>query len=130
MRSYVLICGLLLSNCLDRTAPVTAVGACAGVLQPKAWLNIRGAGAKKAFRNLTREGKARGMLAFVGDEPVGCCSFGPRLDFPVLQSIEAYKRDDTGNVWSINRRAEAFGEAATVRIIPLPKSVLKLLCVF
>jgi len=67
----------------------------------KAWLNIRGAGAKRAFRNLIEEGKARGMLAFVGDEPMGWCSFGPRLDFPVLQSIEAYRRDDIGNVWSI-----------------------------
>jgi len=41
------------------------------------------------------------MLAFVGDEPVGWCSFGPRLDFPVLQSVEAYKRGDIGNVLSI-----------------------------
>jgi len=27
-------CGLLLCNCLDRTAPAAAAGVCAGVLQP------------------------------------------------------------------------------------------------
>jgi len=63
---------------------------------------IKGDGAKKVFRNLVRRGKAHGMLAFVDDEPVGWCSFGPRQDFPSLEKTRAYKRSDTSGVWSVN----------------------------
>jgi len=83
-------------------------GACAGCWcmcwraeSYKAWMEMRGARAKKAFNNLVQGGKAHGMLAFAENEPVGWCSFGPRQDFPVLEQLEAYKRNDTKNVWSI-----------------------------
>jgi GNAT superfamily N-acetyltransferase len=62
---------------------------------------IKGEGAKKAFRRLVKSGKAHGVLAFVNDEPVGWCSFGPRRDFPSLETVKAYRRDDTVGVWSI-----------------------------
>ena len=67
----------------------------------KIWNEIKGDGAKKAFKNLIKNGKAHGILAFAGDEPVGWCSLGPRRDFPSLESVRAYKRDDIGDVWSI-----------------------------
>jgi len=67
----------------------------------KAWNQMRGALAKKAFKNLVQKSKAHGVLAFAGDEPEGWCSFGPRPDFPVLETVRAYKRDDTTDVWSI-----------------------------
>jgi len=67
----------------------------------KDWIKIRGARAKEAFKNLIQKGKAHGMLAFNEGEPIGWCSFGPRLDFPVLASVQAYKRDDIDDVWSI-----------------------------
>jgi len=67
----------------------------------KVWNEIKGDGAKKIFKTLIRNGKAHGVLAFAGDEPVGWCSFGPRRDFPSLESVRAYKRDDTEDVWSI-----------------------------
>jgi len=83
-------------------------GACAGCWcmwwraeSRKAWNQMRGAQAKKAFKNLVQKSKAHGILAFAGDEPVGWCSFGPRPDFPVLETVRAYTRDDTTNVWSI-----------------------------
>jgi len=66
------------------------------------WKQFKGARAKETFKNLVQVGKAHGILAFVGDEPVGWCSFGPRQDFPSLEKVRAYKRDDTANVWSIN----------------------------
>jgi GNAT superfamily N-acetyltransferase len=66
-----------------------------------AWRKIKGARAKEVFKNLVQNGKAHGILAFAGEEPIGWCSFGPRQDFPVLESIEAYKRSDTSGVWSI-----------------------------
>jgi len=67
----------------------------------KVWNQIKGAEAKKAFKNLVQKGKAHGILAFVGEEPVGWCSFGPRSDFPSLESVRVYNRSDIGDVWSI-----------------------------
>lgn len=51
--------------------------------------------------DLVQKGKAKGVLAFTQSEPIGWCSFGPRTDFPVLQRIKAYARDDVNDVWSI-----------------------------
>ena len=66
-----------------------------------AWCKIKGDGAKKAFMNLVQKGKAKGVLAFAQNEPIGWCSFGPRTDFPVLQRSKAYARDDVSDIWSI-----------------------------
>jgi len=83
-------------------------GACSGcwcmwwrVESRKVWNSIRGSRAKEAFKNLIQQAKAHGVLAFAENEPVGWCSFGPRRDFPSLESEQAYKRDDASNVWSI-----------------------------
>jgi GNAT superfamily N-acetyltransferase len=83
-------------------------GACGGcwcmwwrVESQKNWKEFRGAGAKEAFKNLIQKGKAHGMLAFAGNEPIGWGSFGPRIDFPCLARIRAYKRDDISDVWSV-----------------------------
>lgn len=69
---------------------------------PEPWKEFKGVRAKETFNNLVQVGKAHGMLAFAGDEPVGWCSFGPRQDFPCLEKVRAYKRNDTADVWSIN----------------------------
>jgi GNAT superfamily N-acetyltransferase len=68
----------------------------------KPWNEIKGAPAKQMFKNLIQKGKAHGMLAFAENEPVGWCSFGPRLDFPRLGKVRAYERNDIDNVWSVN----------------------------
>jgi len=67
----------------------------------KAWNAIRGAQARKALKRLVENGKAHGVLAFVETEPVGWCSFGPRPDFPSLERVRAYKRDDASDAWSV-----------------------------
>jgi GNAT superfamily N-acetyltransferase len=83
-------------------------GACGGcwcmwwrVESQKNWKEFRGDKAKETFKSLIQKGKAHGMLAFSGDEPVGWCSFGPRIDFPCLARVRAYKRDDISDVWSV-----------------------------
>jgi len=83
-------------------------GACAGCWcmcwraeSYKAWMEMRGTRAREAFRNLVQKSKAHGVLAFAENEPVGWCSFGPRSHFPVLAQLNAYKRSDTKDVWSI-----------------------------
>lgn len=84
-------------------------GACGGCWcmwwraeRDKSWNEIKGAPAKGMFKNLIQESKAHGMLAFAENEPVGWCSFGPRKDFPGLEKVRAYNRNDATDVWSIN----------------------------
>jgi len=83
-------------------------GACGGCwcmwwrAETRNWNEVKGAPAKKMFKNLIQKSKAHGMLAFAGEEPVGWCSFGPRQDFPGLERVRAYKRSDISDVWSIN----------------------------
>lgn len=83
-------------------------GACAGCWcmwwrfeLGKPWNQVQGEPNRKAMKKLVQSGKALGVLAFSGDEPVGWCSFGPRLDFPRLNRVKAYERDDIGDVWSV-----------------------------
>jgi GNAT superfamily N-acetyltransferase len=66
------------------------------------WEETKGAVAKRSFRQLVESGRARGVLAFIDGEPVGWCALGPRPDFPRLETVRAYRRDDAANVWSIN----------------------------
>jgi GNAT superfamily N-acetyltransferase len=66
------------------------------------WDRTKGAPARAAFRRLVASGKAHGILAFAGDEPVGWCAYGPRRDFPRLDRVRAYRREDAGEAWSIN----------------------------
>ena len=63
----------------------------------------RGAPAKRAFTKLVEARRARGVLAFAGDRPVGWCAFGPREDFPRVSTVRAYKGTEIPpGLWSIN----------------------------
>jgi len=69
-------------------------GACAGcwcmwwrVELGQQWNQLQGAHNKRTMRSLVQKGKALGVLAFADDEPVGWCSFGPRLSFPRLSRV-------------------------------------------
>ncbi len=67
------------------------------------WDRTRGAPAKRAFKKLVASGRAHGVLAFIGDAPVGWCAFGPREDFPRVSTVRAYKDTETPpGLWSIN----------------------------
>jgi GNAT superfamily N-acetyltransferase len=68
----------------------------------KSWKNIQGTRAKRAFKRLVIGGRARGVLAFWDDQPVGWCAFGPRADFPKIERARAFQRRDVAGVWSIN----------------------------
>jgi GNAT superfamily N-acetyltransferase len=68
----------------------------------KLWDETKGAKAKKMMKGLIKSGKVNGILAYEGSRPVGWCSFGPRADFPHLERVKAYKRDDTEGVWCVN----------------------------
>ena len=68
----------------------------------KLWEETKGQRAKARMKKLVASGKASGIIAFDGKKPVGWCSFGPRTDFPRIETVKAYRRDDTANVWCIN----------------------------
>lgn len=65
------------------------------------WNKIKGPTAKARFKKLVTSGKAHGVLAFVGGEPVGWCSFDKRRDYPKLDRAPSLKCEDADQVWSV-----------------------------
>jgi len=65
------------------------------------WDDFKGAPAKAAFRKLVQSRKAKGVLAFEGDTPVGWCSYGPRVEFAKLNRAPSLACDDAERVWSL-----------------------------
>jgi predicted GNAT family acetyltransferase len=67
----------------------------------KTWEQAKGEPNRRAFRKLVQTGRAKGCLAFVGDEPVGWCSVAPRADFPRLTRVKALQTDWDEGTWSV-----------------------------
>jgi GNAT superfamily N-acetyltransferase len=67
----------------------------------KSWHEAKGAKNRQRFRRLVQTGKVHAVLAFVGKDPVGWCSFGPRSTFPRLERVRALQRDSSDTTWSI-----------------------------
>jgi GNAT superfamily N-acetyltransferase len=65
------------------------------------WDDLKGAPAKRRFKSLVAAGRARGAIAFAGQEPVGWIAFGPRRDFPRLDRARTLACPDAGNVWAL-----------------------------
>src|SRR5262245_61112649 len=61
----------------------------------------KGNGNRRAFRRLVTGGAAHGVIAYSGGEPVGWCSYGPRLSFPRLAGSKILAPLDDAPVWSI-----------------------------
>jgi GNAT superfamily N-acetyltransferase len=83
-------------------------GACGGcwcmywrIRKGEAWEKVKGPPAKARFREGVETGSVRAVLAFDGDEPVGWCTYGPRLDFPRLERARSLACADAGHVWSL-----------------------------
>ena len=62
---------------------------------------VQGEPNRLAMKDLVFQGKAFGILAYVGRKPVGWCSFGPREHYPRLGRTKAYRREDTIPAWSV-----------------------------
>ncbi len=61
----------------------------------------RGDGNRELFREVVGRGKPVGLLAYVGDEPVGWIAFAPREEYPRLNNFRDYKPLDDQPVWAI-----------------------------
>jgi GNAT superfamily N-acetyltransferase len=85
-----------------------ATGACGGcwcmywrIKNDEKWDDIKGKTAKTRLKKQIVAGSLHAILAFDGDDPVGWCTFGPRLDFPRLERARTLRCDDAARVWSI-----------------------------
>jgi GNAT superfamily N-acetyltransferase len=83
-------------------------GACAGcwcmfwrLEKGERFEDIKGKTARQRMRAMVLSGKALGMLAFDGAQPVGWLSYGPRRDYPKLDRAPSLACDDADRVWSL-----------------------------
>jgi len=68
----------------------------------RTWDAAKGEPNRAAFRELVNAGEASGVLAFVGDEPVGWCAIGPRANYPRVDRSRALVRPWSSATWSLN----------------------------
>lgn len=61
----------------------------------------KGAGNRAAMKRLVDAGEEPGLLAYVGDEPVGWCALAPRERFVRLTTSRVLKPVDDEPVWSV-----------------------------
>jgi GNAT superfamily N-acetyltransferase len=61
----------------------------------------QGIGNRRALQRLVKAGKAHGLIAYDGSEPVGWLSLGPRDHFPRLSGSRILSPVDEQPVWSV-----------------------------
>jgi GNAT superfamily N-acetyltransferase len=73
---------------------------------------------ERATRSTARDGRAPGLIAYRGNEPVGWVSLGPREDYERIERSTILRRVDDKPVWSIvcfvvgrKSRRQGIGEA-------------------
>jgi len=62
----------------------------------------KGAANKRAFKKIVTADREPGLLAYVGNEPVGWCAVAPREDYVALERSRILKPVDEQAVWSIS----------------------------
>lgn len=70
-------------------------------LRGSAFTRGQGESNRLAMKSRVEAGETPGMLAYLGDEPVGWCAFGPREGYPRLQASRTLKPVDDLPVWSV-----------------------------
>ncbi len=82
-------------------------GACGGCwcmwwrLTRKEYDRQKGAGNKKAMKNIFQSGAVPGILAYDKNEPVAWCSLAPREKYTSLERSRVLRKVDDSPVWSI-----------------------------
>ena len=72
------------------------------------WADVKGALARRRMRALVLAGKAHGVLAFDGAEPVGWCAYGPRRDFARLDRSLRPTRSEAAVFLQPHQHRQAF----------------------
>jgi GNAT superfamily N-acetyltransferase len=82
-------------------------GACGGCwcmwwrLKRSVFDRQKGEGNRRAMKALVDAGARPGILAYLGDAPVGWCAVAPREEYPVLGRSRILKPVDETPVWSV-----------------------------
>lgn len=82
-------------------------GGCAGCwctlwrLKRSTWEKQKGEKNRRAFRKIVASGVPTGVLAYLGDQPVGWCAVAPREDYSGLARSRVLKPVDDQPVWSV-----------------------------
>ncbi len=70
-------------------------------LPKQQYLRQKGEANKQTMRALVHGGCVPGLLAYVGEEPIGWCAVAPRERYPALDRSRSRKALDNQPVWSI-----------------------------
>lgn len=62
---------------------------------------LKGEGNRAMLKDIVDSGEDPGIMAYLGDQPVGWCSMAPRLDFSALERSRILKPIDDRPVWSV-----------------------------
>jgi GNAT superfamily N-acetyltransferase len=82
-------------------------GACAGCwcmwwrLTRPEFEKTRGAGTKRAFKKITKDGEVPGLIAYRDGQPIGWCALAPRNQYCRFETSRVLKPVDDKEVWSI-----------------------------
>lgn len=82
-------------------------GACGGCwcmswrLKKSEFESNKGIGNKNAMKNLIDNKEPIGVLAYIGEKPIGWCAAAPREKYIRLENSRVFKRIDNEPVWSI-----------------------------
>jgi GNAT superfamily N-acetyltransferase len=62
----------------------------------------KGAGNKSALQSIVTSGRRPGIMAYLGNEPIGWCAVAPREEYIALERSRILKPVDDEPVWSIS----------------------------
>jgi GNAT superfamily N-acetyltransferase len=62
----------------------------------------KGSKNKQAFKQIVTNGSKPGIIAYLGNEPVGWCAIAPRKDYVALERSRILKPVDDQPVWSVS----------------------------
>jgi GNAT superfamily N-acetyltransferase len=65
------------------------------------WEKRKGSDRKEALKTIVNQGKAPGIIAYSGGQPIAWCSISPREEFHRLERSRTLKRIDNQPVWSV-----------------------------
>jgi len=68
----------------------------------KRYESQKGAGNKRALKTIVSAGEKPGIIAYVGNEPIGWCAVGPRETYVGLETSRLLKPVDDRPVWSVS----------------------------
>ncbi len=67
----------------------------------KAWEAAKGEPNRSAFKELIEAGAVYAVIAYVDEEPIGWCNFGPKADYPRLARSRMAQNSERADAWAV-----------------------------